>query len=199
MSLSFVSCNGDLTIDGALNGTIDSYSAGTLDSVRMMDLRSDAVYGKSVVTSDGKFSMTLSKPVGTALSPGTGITVSDPNTMASMCMLGGTKTGSLKGLVIKNNFTHSSTTINVGDAMVVFIYADRPCTVKGTATSSGQTMIYDWNLVKGWNEVVGKVTAYSASANTETVNYSSVIPSDLKYRYISSASMVKRYQVNILK
>ena len=195
MCLSFVSCNGDLTIDGALNGIIDSYSASTLDSLRMMDLTNDAIYGKSAVSSTGKFSMTLGKPVGTKFSPGTGVTVSDPNTFVSMSMLAAVKSGSLKGVVLKNNFTHSSSTTTVGDAMVMFMYADRPCTVKGTITNGNQSLVYDMNLVKGWNEVVGKVTAYSASASSETVSYSSIIPSDLKYRYISTISYVKRFQI----
>ena len=68
----------------------------------------------------------------------------------------------------------------------MFIYADKNVSIKGTETSSGYSANYDLNLKKGWNEAVQTITAVSSSG--QTVSFTSIIPSNMKWIFITDTS-----------
>ena len=151
--------------------------------------------------------MNLSTPTGGNVitnGMGSSIVISDPETIGSSANIYATKNNSEIGSLVKCNFTHSTGTVIVGDAVAELLYVDRPCTIKGTYTYSGTsyTQIININLIKGWNEVFAKVTTYTQTGTntTETLTITSSIPTDLKWRYIPNSPMyIKRFQLPILK
>ena len=207
LCLTLFSCgNADLTIGGNFNGIIADYASGTIDSIKVFSNSSaDNIIGICAISSDGKFSTNLStSPGGTAIgnNMGTGVVVSDPATIGTSVYINVYKNKAKIGSLLKCNFTHSQSSPVVGDAMVGLLYVDRPCTIKGTYTSGSYTVIYDLSLVKGWNELAQKITAYSktATTTTQTITATSIIPSDLKWRYFSTANMqIKRFQLPGIK
>jgi len=199
LGLTLIGCNnnGDISTNGIISGTIADYTAGSVDSIKCFD--GDEIIGKCSVASNGKFSMTLAIPFGSQIGngPGGSVVVSDPTTTMGTGGMVAYKNKTSIGVLIKCNYTHNQSTVNVGDAIVDLIYVNKPCKITGTESDTSYSVVYDLNLVKGWNEVISKVTAYSSTSNSMTL--STTIPSDLKWRYISSSYQVKQFKIPGIK
>ena len=191
LSFVLVSCeNADVTLDGTLQGTIDSYSSSSFNVVKFIDINSnnETVLGSCTPTSSGKFSMTLSVPtLNTLGDEPSGVTVSDKNAQIGMGgILLAYKNSDIVGYVIKTDMSSFSGSISeINGNLALFMYADRNVTIKGTYTSGSESETYDLNLKKGWNEVNLEM---SVTSSTATVSISSTIPSNLKWKYFSESS-----------
>ncbi|MEI6556149.1 MAG: hypothetical protein WCL70_11200 [Paludibacter sp.] len=205
LSLVLVGCeNADVTLDGTLHGTIDSYSSTSFNVVKFIDLQSssETVLGSCTPESSGKFSMTLSVPsLSTLANAQSGISVSDKSAQIGMGgVLGAYKNANLAGYLIKTNLTSFSGSITeINGSLALFMYSDRNVTLKGSFSSGTTTESYDLNLKKGWNEVNFKM---NMSSTTSTVSITGTVPSDLKWKFFSASSsqtIIKKLNVRGMK
>jgi len=159
-----------------ISGTIADYTTGTVDSLKCFSNNNDLI-GKCAVSTDGKFSITLSTPTGNKIGKINNVTVTDTNAIVSSPTLPiGYKNGIQKGLLDKSNITNSSN-IGIGSVIIVFCYSDRDLTIKGTNNvSSTKSIIWDVKLKKGWNEMTMEVPS------TQSLLYSTTIPAGLNWR-----------------
>jgi len=180
-----------ITSDGIVSGTIVNDS-NRIDSVKAYYVN---LIGKSVVSSDGKFSIVLSTPV--LYKIGTfpiGVVVSDTTAMTeSVSVFDVDKGGVYIGYIGKSNYGINDI-VKIGRSTSIFLYSDRGFTIKGTyiqtnTSSTGiiQTLKMNYNIIfkKGWNEVVLKLDSYSTTSTTSTAveTYSNTVTSDLQWRY----------------
>ena len=186
-----------VSTDGVLSGTIVNYASATLDSVKVYD--NSSYIGRSSVTTDGKFSMSLSIPKLYKTGTIEGVTISDTTALVGNAIFYCYKAGIGTGELGKLNFNSKIDSIKSGMASCLFIYANKPFTMKGTRTDSfssgvyseNATYIYDITFKKGWNEIVIKIDAYSSTSSTsftEKMIYSNTITSDLQWRYFPNSS-----------
>jgi len=191
LSLVLVSCNNaDVSLDGTLQGTIDNYSTSSFNIVKCIDLGSsnESVLGSCTPASSGKFSMTLSIPKLNSMgNEPTGVTVSDKNAqIGTGGILLAYKDANVVGYVIKTDISSFDGSIDeINGNLVLFMYADRSVTIKGSETSGSSTETYDLKLKKGWNEINFKV---SATSSKSSISISSTVPSNLKWKYFSESS-----------
>ncbi len=203
LGLTIIGCknNEDISTDGIISGIIADYMAGSVDSILCFSPKEDNAIGMCSVASNGEFSIILAAtPQGSQLSSeyGGSVVVSDPTATGANVSMYAYKNKTLIGYITKCNYTLDKTTVNVGDAVTLLLYVNKTCKITGTQhDTSSYTIVYDLNLVKGWNEVVSKVTAYSSTSTTMTL--STTIPSGLKWQLISIASQVKQFKIPGIK
>lgn len=197
--LAFISCKKDeINSDGIIRGTIADFEEGTVDKIKCFNELEDDLLGESQVSSKGEFSMNLATPICEEIGGSSSVVVSDPTTKTTFGTMYAYKNDTELGMLVKCNITDLLAFTTEGAAIAQFMYADKPCTVKGTEneTDGGDyiaTTIYDLNLKKGWNEVVQIIDEYvitSSSLKLKTT-ISTSIPSGLKWRYFSTT----QYQV----
>ena len=191
-NLALFSCaKEDISIDnadissGVITGTIADYTSGSIDYIQAVTYSdgNQSIIGECSVSTNGKFAINLSTPVGgTAICgvPGGNFVISDITVVYSMHRFNVYKNNSVIGSLWMSNFTHGIifSTYADGDAIAALIYVDKPGTMKGTNTYDKYSEICDITVVKGWNKVAYK---YENSIRT----YSTTIPSGLKWQYIS--------------
>jgi hypothetical protein len=161
-----------------MSGTIADYTTGAVDSLKCFSNNNDLV-GTCAVSTDGKFSITLSIPTGNKIGKLNNLTVSDTSAIVSTALTIGYKNGIKKGFIFKTNMTNptNSANIGIGNVIIVFCYSDRDLTIKGTNNvSSTESIIWDATLKKGWNEMTME------APSTQSILYSTTIPPDLKWR-----------------
>jgi hypothetical protein len=199
LSFTLVGCN-DMSNGGALSGTIADYTAGSVDTIKCISTDKAVLIGKCGVSAKGVFSIILAIP-SDASRIGKGpdkVVVSDTTALVSGAFMYVYKNRNEIGTFAKCNYTHTSSTVTVGDAVVMLLYTSKSFTIKGTESnmdgSVSEITTYDLKLSKGWNEVVGTITQYSATK--ESMTLSSTIPTNLKWRYFSTTpSYIKRLKI----
>lgn len=163
-----------------MSGTLADYTTGTVDSLKCFSNNNDLI-GSCAVSTDGKFSITLTTPVGNKIGKINNVIVSDTNAIVSTpTYTKGYKNGIQKGVLYKSNITTSSN-VGTGSVIIVFCYSDRDLTIKGTNNvSTTKSIIWDVVLKKGWNEITMQ------AQSTESLVYSTTIPTDLNWRLFTN-------------
>ena len=211
--VAFCSCKDDevssapssITSAGVISGTISNYGLLPADSIAF-----SPEFG-SKVTSDGKFSVTLTVPQMYDLEElGTieGTVVSDSTAMCNKEILAAIVylNGQQAGVMMKTNFSATSLS-SLGSAFSTFVYCDRNVTIKGSNTekinggvySGTVTSKWDVNYKKGWNEIVMKIESFSMSGGSleETISISSNIPNGLKWSNMGNFGLPT--QINMVR
>ena len=196
--------------DGAFSGTIVNDS-NRVDFIKAYDRILDSynvfedslILGKSAVSSSGKFSIVLTKPVlskmGTSPS---GVVVSDTTAMVgSMAGFDAYKGGIKTGFINKRSYKLIDTTkVVISESQLM--YSDRFFTIKGTeiykyiynGITSNDTSNYNITFKKGWNEIT-YVEFYSKTSTTVTIieTNSNTVTSDMQWKYVpyNNASSVR--------
>lgn len=161
-----------------ISGTLAEYKTGTVDSLKCFSYDyNDDLVGKCAVSTDGKFSITLSIPTGNKIAKINNVTISDTNAIVSIYnSTKAYKNGIQMGVLYKSNVTNSSS-IGTGSVIIAFWYSDRDLTIKGTDNvSTTQSIIWDVALKKGWNEIAMEIPS------TQALLYTTTIPHDLSWR-----------------
>ena len=183
-----------ISISGVLSGDIENYSSGLIDSVK---LDSYNMTGKSVVSTDGKFSIIISNPETYKIGTVNGLEVSDTTAMmAWTAILYAYKNGIETGELTKCNYTSLVDQYNERMAYSLYWYSDRAITIKGPIEYQDSTFTsttnYDITLKMGWNELVMRNDLYSVT-NNDTIMAASLtnkITADLKWHYFKNESSV---------
>lgn len=183
-----------ISLSGVLSGDIVDYSSGLIDSVK---LDSYNMTGKSVVSSDGKFSIIINNPETYKIGTVSGLEVSDTNAMmAWTATLYAYKNEIETGELTKCNYTSLDDQYNEGMAYSLYWYSDREISIKGPIeyqdSTFSSTTNYDINLKRGWNELVMKNDLYSATTSDTTMaaSLTNIIQADLKWHYFKYESTV---------
>ena len=192
------SCNSDELTNGTLNGSLTDYSTGSIDSIKGYSL--NELIGKATVNSVGKFSVMLSIPSGSEIGKMDSLELSDTTAVVSSINLYAYKKGTYVGEIIKCNYTHSDTVAyKTGDAYVIFLHSDKTCRIRGSFTvvsntTDSSTTTYDVKFNEGWNEMVCKVDKFKKDTvrTVESISYSSIIPTDLKWRCIKNPQTIQK-------
>jgi len=190
-----------ISSDGAFSGTIVNDS-NRIDFIKAYDYIVDSynvfedsiILGKSAVSSSGKFTLVLTKPVLSKMGTyPSGVVVSDTTAMIGYVSGFDTyKDGKITGIINKVNYRLIDTTKAVISESQL-MYSDRPFTVIGTeiykyssnGIISNDTSNYNITVKKGWNEITW-VESYSSTPTTVTTietNSNTVTP-DMQWRYI---------------
>jgi len=195
------SCNSDeLSTNGTLSGSLTDYNTGSIDSIKGYCLTE--LIGKAAINSVGKFSVTLSIPSGSEIGKIDSLKLSDTTAVVSSINLYAYKKGVYVGEIIKCNYTHSDTVAyKTGDAYVLFIHSDKTCRIIGSNTivsnkTDSTTTSYDLKFNEGWNEMVCKVDKFKKDTvrTVESISYSSIIPTDLKWRCIKNPQTIQKFK-----
>ncbi|MDP4239072.1 MAG: hypothetical protein Q8904_06320 [Bacteroidota bacterium] len=193
--------------DGAFSGTIVNDS-NRIDFIKAYNcivdnqnvIKDSIILGKSAVSSSGKFSVVLTKPIlskiGTSPS---GVVVSDTAAMIGyMDGFFAYKGGINTGTVTKGYYNLiDSTKAEFSDSE--FLYSDRAFTIIGTETyvSSYNGITYNYtsnnNIIfkKGWNEIT-YIESYSKTPTTSTTveTNSNTVTSFMQWRYIPNSAPI---------
>ena len=192
-----------ITSDGILSGTIVNDS-NRIDSIKAYSTTQSPIssphitfmiitgIGKSAVSTDGKFSITLISPLLFKIGTGpSGVVASDTTAMVTTVYgLNNRLYGPV--YVYKANYNLYDT-IRAGQSGSLFMYSDRAFTIKGTeirdkrfSTGFIETIKTNYNITfkKGWNEFVLKIDSYSITSTTSTTveSYSNIVTSDLQWK-----------------
>ena len=179
-----------------LSGQISNYSSSKIDTIYAYDY--SAFGARAKVTSVGKFSMVLPIPVKVRkIGTMKGLSVSDTTALIGDLDLRVFKSGRNTGYLQRCNFMSDSVEY-AGMVNSMFMYSDRPFTVKGTQRSEysdyGKEYIstYEYNLTfkKGWNELVSRIDSYTQSSDTIVLKMlgTNNIPSDIKWVFFDESS-----------
>ena len=202
-----VDLNSSVSSDGAFSGTIVNDS-NRIDFIKVYDcivdnynvIKDSIILGKSAVSTSGKFSLVLTKPIlskmGTSPS---GVVVSDTTAMVGYvagfdAYKGGIKTGQIN----KGNYNLiDSTKVVISDSQLM--YSDMTFTIKGTeiykyiynGITSNDTSNYNITFKKGWNEIT-YVESYSKTPTTVTIieTNSNTVTSDMQWKYIPNSAPI---------
>ncbi len=216
-----VSCGGDdedskfaassLT-NSVLSGNIESFTASNANIMAAFLLRyNDTIplfnVGYGEISSAGKFSFSLATPADSNLtaieSQGYVGTISDPTALVSEVPLQfiAYNGEEFAGGLIKSNFSSIQGSILKGAAYSIFMYSNKAVTVTGNQTGSyidseSQVSINaiknnNYSLIKGWNEIVCKLTRLDITSNSISaeVSLSNAITNDLKWRLWSEDAL----------
>ena len=209
ISVAFISCDkkddstsltSSISSDGVISGTIVNYASSSIDSIKLEGHLAKSTLDRSAVSTAGKFSVTLSAPTLKKLGRGPkGVTVSDTTALVANLEQFYTYKNELRtGQIGKCNYTTDSVQ-TAGMSRSIFLYADRPTTIKGVEDESpiyglsvddSEILTYDVKLNKGWNELVTKIDVYSKTATSLTIKMTltNTLTSDLQWRYFKSSS-----------
>ena len=176
------SASSSITSAGVISGTISNYGVSPVDSIHFNG-------SKAIVSTDGKFSYTLSIPKSADLDEigeTAGLKISDVKALISDPVDIVAYHNDQNGELLKTNITENMTSFE-GLSFSLFLYCDRDITITGTGSNKGEvmeftgTMTFDLKLKKGWNEMVFKIEKFSLNTNDVTMRVSTTIPSDLKW------------------
>jgi hypothetical protein len=180
-----------ITSDGVLSGTIVNNAFAASDFIIYDYYYSEG--GECSVTTDGKFSMSLSTPYLKQIGSIKGVSVSDTTSLIGHIKFSSYKPLTKQFELKKCNYTTDSIR-TAGMSFSEFIYADRAFTQKGIQIVSYQygvytkneTYVFNLKFKKGWNEMVEKVDSYSLTGTniTEKISFSNKVSSDLQWRYL---------------
>jgi len=183
-----------ISLSGVLSGNIADYSLGLIDSVK---LDSYNMTGKSVVSSDGNFSIIINNPEIYKIGTVSELEVSDTNAMmAWTATLYAYKNEIETGELTKCNYTSLEDQYYEGMAYSLYWYSDRVITIKGPMEYQDSTFTsttnYDITLKRGWNELVMNNDLYSVTNNDTTMaaSLTNKITADLKWHYFKYESTV---------
>ena len=196
--------------DGAFSGTIVNDS-NRIDFIKAYDCIVDRynvtedslILGKSAVSSNGKFSLVLPKPILGKMESKIGIfprgvVVSDTTAMVGYVDgFDAYKGGIIIGSINKRNYNLiDSTKVVISDSQLM--YSDRTFTIKGTeiykniydGITSNDTSNYNITFKKGWNEITW-VENYSKTPTTITIieTNSNTVTSDMQWKYIPNSAI----------
>jgi len=189
------SSSSSITSDGLFSGKIVNYDSSLIDSIKVYDSSySSSILGKSSITNDGKFSMTLLIPklrkIGTEIGIMKSLTVSDSTALIGNIIIRTFKRGVWKADLQRCNINMDSVQ-TAGTSYTYFIYVDRAITIKGTENYSYSSEEYSKNLTficnlknkKGWNEWVAKIDsdATTKTCYTFKMSITNTITSDLQW------------------
>jgi len=196
-----------ISSDGAFSGTIVN-SSNRIDYIKAYDYIVDSnnvfedsiILGKSAVSSNGKFSLVLTKPflskIGTVPD---GVVVSDTTAMVGYVSgFDAYNSGIETGTINKGNYSLiDSTKVVISESE--FMYSDRSFTIIGTEiytnTYNGMTSDFRSNYIikfkKGWNEITW-VESFSKTSTTCTTieTNSNTVTSDMQWRYIPQSAPI---------
>jgi len=185
-----------ITSNGVLSGTIMNYPFAESDSIKVEYF---SFAGGFSVTTDGKFSASLSIPYLRRFGSIKGVNVSDTTTLIGNTIFCSYKKDTKSVELLKCNFTTDSIK-TAGMSFSDFIYVNKAFTVKGTQIetinygiySKNETYVYNLKFKKGWNEIVEKVNFYSSTGSiiTEKVSFSNTITLDLQWKYLPNYLIV---------
>jgi len=199
------SASSSITSAGVISGTISNYGVSPVDSIHFNG-------SNALVSTDGKFSKTLSIPKSEDLhnfEALTGIKISDVNALVSeLEIVPYYNSNSGGGELLKTNITENQTPFD-GAASSVFIYCDRDVLITGSFSGDAAEIVegfdlsgmvtFDLKLNKGWNEVVLTIEKISVTTGDVTMKVSSNIPSDLKWVYVGEDLAGTASKVRALK
>lgn len=193
----FVSCENKTELtQNYISGSIDSYDPTSFDSILCMDYKIDSVtsiytnyhkVGNVVINSTGKFSAVLTAPLNkhTILSRIEGnFSISDSTVYIGYLRLQAYKNGKAIGYVIKcSDGFYTTTAFSNYSSM---IYVNKNVTINGTFYHNQNSMTYNLNLKKGWNEVIYTYTYILQSDNKYNMGLtiSNTTNEHLKWRFI---------------
>lgn len=215
LTLMFFSCKNDevtpiyspITSDGLLSGNISNFNSTIADSVVAVDHvvngsdYSDILIAKSIISSEGKFSIKLPIPINlnkiTELGDfGDDVTISDSNAMLGSLSLRIYKSGIEVGRFYNYRIS-AAYEETIGDVNIDYFYCDRLLTIKGTINSvSGYTIqnndtiekrhtfdTYNMTFKKGWNALAINIDKKTVTGITTTTNstISTTIPQNIPW------------------
>lgn len=195
--LLFVSCEDKTEITyGYINGYIEDYEPTIFDSVCCFDYKIDSAtsaytnfhkVGKIDVNSTGYFSAVLSEPLNkhAILSRIERVfSISDSTVHIGYLRLQAYKYGNPIGYIIKctDDFYYKQGLNNYS----TMIYVDKAVTINGTFYPNRNSMTYNLDLKKGWNEVINTYSFILQSDNKYNINIlvSNTTTENLKWRFI---------------
>lgn len=179
------SASSSITSAGVISGTISNYGVSPVDSIHFNG-------SNAIVSTDGKFSCTLSIPKSADLDEigaTAGLKISDVKALISDPVDIVAYHNDQNGELLKTNITENMTSFE-GLSFSLFLYCDRDITITGTGSNKGEvmeftgTMTFDLKLKKGWNEMIFKIEKFSLTTGDATMKVSNTIPSDSKWLYM---------------
>jgi hypothetical protein len=195
------SASSSITSAGVISGTISNYGVSPVDSIHFNG-------SNAIVSTDGKFSKTLSIPRSTDLYEiglTDGLKISDVKALISeLEIVPYYNSNSGGGELLKTNITENMTSPE-GASLSMFLYCDRDITITGTGSEKGEIMeftgmmTFDLKLKKGWNEVVFKIEKFSLTTGEATMKVSNTIPSDSKWLYIGEDTAGTASKIKMMK
>lgn len=199
--------------NSVISGKIESFISGSINQMMAIlilgeDDNSYLNIGQGEVSSTGSFSVTLAAPVDSNLCKiemdgDFAGNISDTTALISYSILNiyGFNGENLTGGLLKSNFSDPDVSESEGASYSIFVYCNKALIVSGKATDSyvdsetqaSQELIENDNfaLVKGWNELVYKITKSNITSNSikMEVSLTNAITSDLKWRLFSADNL----------
>lgn len=194
------SASSSITSAGVISGTISNYGVSPVDSIHFNG-------SKAIVSTDGKFSYTLSIPKSADLDEigeTAGLKISDVKALISDPVDIVAYHNDQNGELLKTNITENMTSFE-GLSFSLFLYCDRDITITGTGSNKGEvmeftgTMTFDLKLKKGWNEMVFKIEKFSLTTGDATIKVSNAIPSDSKWIYEATDATGTASKIKMMK